>query len=134
MAAPVSLASHTQPLKPSLRDVAETRQIFTMILVGLTVQLYDHILTFKDEVNLIWRKRISVVSVVYLLNRYITRRCLEGLCPIWRSEVDWKAASHFWNSLLPVDYGCQHVGGDLTLEPHACGSFSVLESQRICFV
>ena len=40
-----------------------------MVLVILN---YDHILTFADEVRLIWRAPWSKLSVVFLLNRYVT--------------------------------------------------------------
>ncbi|KAI0777635.1 hypothetical protein BD413DRAFT_185228 [Trametes elegans] len=44
--------------------------VHTMTLVGFTALLYDHLVTFTDEVSLIWRARKGVVSIIFLLNRY----------------------------------------------------------------
>ncbi|TFY57578.1 hypothetical protein EVG20_g8490 [Dentipellis fragilis] len=40
-------------------------------LSSLVLLFYDHILTFPDEVELIWRSRWSVSKVIFLMNRYI---------------------------------------------------------------
>jgi len=42
-----------------------------MTLAGFTLLIYDHVLTFSDEVNYIWNARQGLVSVIFLLNRYI---------------------------------------------------------------
>ncbi|KIP11321.1 hypothetical protein PHLGIDRAFT_28016 [Phlebiopsis gigantea 11061_1 CR5-6] len=42
-----------------------------MSLVGLTALVYDHLLTFDLEVDLLWRCRPGFVSLIFLLNRYI---------------------------------------------------------------
>ncbi|KAI8970541.1 hypothetical protein BD414DRAFT_540824 [Trametes punicea] len=41
-----------------------------MTLVGFTALLCDHLVTFTDEVNLIWNARKGVVLTIFLLNRY----------------------------------------------------------------
>ncbi|KAI0746705.1 hypothetical protein C8Q80DRAFT_789399 [Daedaleopsis nitida] len=41
-----------------------------MTLVGLTALLYDHFVTFPDEINLIWYPKKGIVSIIFLLNRY----------------------------------------------------------------
>ncbi|OCH88025.1 hypothetical protein OBBRIDRAFT_115510 [Obba rivulosa] len=41
------------------------------VVAGLTALVYDHILTFGDEVTLIWRGRFGLVSVIFLFNRYL---------------------------------------------------------------
>ncbi|KAH7912113.1 hypothetical protein BJ138DRAFT_1112644 [Hygrophoropsis aurantiaca] len=38
---------------------------------GLVVLLWDHLLTFSDEVRLIWGARWSVPKILFLFNRYI---------------------------------------------------------------
>ncbi|KAG8794719.1 hypothetical protein FRC12_022234 [Ceratobasidium sp. 428] len=38
---------------------------------GFVVLLYDHLLTFGDEVQLVWSQPTSVVSVIFLVNRYL---------------------------------------------------------------
>ncbi|KAH9925758.1 uncharacterized protein B0H18DRAFT_365979 [Fomitopsis serialis] len=42
-----------------------------MTLAGFSILIYDHILTFGDEVNHIWNDRLGLVSIIFLLNRYI---------------------------------------------------------------
>jgi len=51
-----------------LRDVYATRY---MSAVGLVVLCYDHVLTFSDEVNLIWRAPASFAKYTFLFNRYL---------------------------------------------------------------
>lgn len=40
--------------------------------VGLTVSLWDHLLTIGDEIELVWRQRgtWSVLQTIVMLNRY----------------------------------------------------------------
>ncbi|KAJ7278684.1 hypothetical protein C8J57DRAFT_1573263 [Mycena rebaudengoi] len=60
-------------------DDAEMWQVLTdarttnsMILGALALVAYDHLITFEDEVELMWKSRICTTSVVYLWNRYFT--------------------------------------------------------------
>ncbi|TDL23571.1 hypothetical protein BD410DRAFT_787419 [Rickenella mellea] len=39
-------------------------------LVAITLLYYDHILTLRDEIKHIWRRKLSPISIVFLLNRY----------------------------------------------------------------
>jgi len=39
--------------------------------VGMMILLWDHILTFPDEVQLIWKARLSSAKVLFLVNRYM---------------------------------------------------------------
>ncbi|TFK35106.1 hypothetical protein BDQ12DRAFT_635344, partial [Crucibulum laeve] len=41
-------------------------------LAGFVMLLYDHILTFSDEVERIWKQKITGASVLFLINRYVT--------------------------------------------------------------
>ncbi|QRV78145.1 hypothetical protein RhiJN_06160 [Ceratobasidium sp. AG-Ba] len=38
---------------------------------GFVILVYDHLLTFGDEVELIWSQPASVVSVIFVVNRYL---------------------------------------------------------------
>lgn len=40
-------------------------------LASFVVLVYDHMLTFDDEVEFIWRRKFSKVSFFFLLNRYL---------------------------------------------------------------
>ncbi|CAE6469176.1 unnamed protein product [Rhizoctonia solani] len=39
---------------------------------GVCVLVYDHFLTFSEEVRLIWSRPMNVVSILFLINRYTT--------------------------------------------------------------
>jgi len=41
------------------------------LAAGLVILLWDHILTFPDEVLLIWRARLSAPKILFLFNRYM---------------------------------------------------------------
>ncbi|KAG2098103.1 hypothetical protein BD769DRAFT_1513480 [Suillus cothurnatus] len=43
---------------------------------GLVVLLWDHFLTIHDEVELIWRARLSFPKLLFLFNRYVVPTCL----------------------------------------------------------
>ncbi|KAG8702995.1 hypothetical protein FRC08_003128 [Ceratobasidium sp. 394] len=43
-----------------------------LFIAGACVLVYDHILTFSDEVEYIWKQKLSTVSIMFLANRYIT--------------------------------------------------------------
>ncbi|EKM54155.1 uncharacterized protein PHACADRAFT_196585 [Phanerochaete carnosa HHB-10118-sp] len=62
-----------QEIVQALRDVNATRY---MTAVGLTVLLYDHVLTFCDEVRLVWRAPSSFPKYAFLFNRYLVPVCL----------------------------------------------------------
>ena len=36
---------------------------------------YDHMLTFPDEIKLIWCQRFSVISLLFVINRYLAFVC-----------------------------------------------------------
>jgi len=45
-------------------------------VVGLVAVLYDHVLTFDDEIRVVWTAPRSFAKWMFLLNRYITEACL----------------------------------------------------------
>ncbi|EJD03305.1 uncharacterized protein FOMMEDRAFT_156690 [Fomitiporia mediterranea MF3/22] len=51
-----------------IRDANTTRYISA---IGLVLLLYNHILSFPDEVEFIWSARSSFAKHVFLLNRYV---------------------------------------------------------------
>ncbi|KZT02819.1 uncharacterized protein LAESUDRAFT_729783 [Laetiporus sulphureus 93-53] len=60
--------SSLEYLEALARDEAAVN---AMTLAGFTVLIYDHVLTVSENVNYIWRARMGIVSVIFLLNRYI---------------------------------------------------------------
>ncbi|KAH9919487.1 uncharacterized protein BXZ73DRAFT_104959 [Epithele typhae] len=72
----MSIASATLSIPTPFNEPLETLLVHgtavnVMTLVGFTALLYDHFITFTDEIHLIWRARKGIVSTIFLLNRYI---------------------------------------------------------------
>jgi len=47
-------------------------------VIAVTLVLYDHILTFHDEVEYIWGARKWSNKLIFLVNRYIVEAALIG--------------------------------------------------------
>ncbi|TDL15688.1 hypothetical protein BD410DRAFT_100207 [Rickenella mellea] len=66
-------------------------------LASITILYYDHIMTLPTEIERIWRPKLSPVSVIFLLNRYIA--CI-GYVPIifffFNSPLDSKPYVRLW--------------------------------------
>ncbi|KAF8815776.1 hypothetical protein BYT27DRAFT_6655343 [Phlegmacium glaucopus] len=41
-------------------------------IAGFVMLIYDHMLTFSDEVERIWKQKITGASILFLMNRYLT--------------------------------------------------------------
>ncbi|KAH7917713.1 hypothetical protein BV22DRAFT_1052242 [Leucogyrophana mollusca] len=52
-------------------DLTALQQISYVEVAALVIAVYDHVQTFADEVDLIWRGPISPITVLYILNRYL---------------------------------------------------------------
>lgn len=53
-------------------DSLQVQQIVFVTIASFTVLCWDHIITFADEVALIWCKPKGFLGCLFLLNRYIT--------------------------------------------------------------
>ncbi|KAI0088523.1 hypothetical protein BDY19DRAFT_993920 [Irpex rosettiformis] len=53
-------------------DLSEVRVTVYMGFVSFMVLVWDHIITFGEEVEFIWNGRKGLLAVLFLLNRYIT--------------------------------------------------------------
>ncbi|KAF9233262.1 hypothetical protein BU15DRAFT_80281 [Melanogaster broomeanus] len=58
-------------LSADIADLRDLRVSQYVSAVGLVILLWDHLLTFHDEVQLIWQARLSVPKVLFLINRYV---------------------------------------------------------------
>lgn len=90
MSSPVS-AALLDLLEEGHRDANATRYLSGMcdrkpltragadgfiVAVGLVFLLYDHALTFSDEVELVWKAKPSFAKHLFLFNRYLVAGCL----------------------------------------------------------
>ncbi|KAF8508101.1 hypothetical protein BU17DRAFT_100040 [Hysterangium stoloniferum] len=46
------------------------------VCAAMTMLVYDHLLTLSDEVEHVWKRKRSAVSVLFLWNRYYTLICM----------------------------------------------------------
>ena len=80
------LSGMSSPLPPSPHTAHEALYLRGSTAVGLIVLLYDHVLTFFDEVRLIWRAPASYPKYAFLFNRYLVLACLitiaRGSCSV----------------------------------------------------
>ncbi|KAL5506992.1 hypothetical protein ACEPAH_6448 [Sanghuangporus vaninii] len=77
-----------------MHDTNTTRYISA---IGLVLLLYDHFLTFPDEVEFVWRARPNFAKKIFLLNRYIV--AISQICIA-------VSMNHFTNDPLP-DKACK---------------------------
>ena len=47
------------------------RREFLADSLRVQILLYDHLLTLKDEVELVWKARLTVAQVLFLILRYL---------------------------------------------------------------
>ncbi|KAJ1306088.1 hypothetical protein OPQ81_010800 [Rhizoctonia solani] len=66
---PATVAHALHELSTALHHIYASR---CLAIAGFCILIYDHILTFPQEVELIWKQQRSWVSVFFVLNRYIT--------------------------------------------------------------
>jgi len=73
----------------SIRDINSTNYLGT---ASMALLLYDHLLTLDDEIQYIWRRRLSLITYLFLINRYLTPlgfivNMLAYLSPLFTPEV-----------------------------------------------
>ncbi|KAJ7682251.1 hypothetical protein DFH06DRAFT_290830 [Mycena polygramma] len=52
--------------------LADARMTNSLAVAGLVVVIVEHIANFRDEVELVWKARLSISSVFYIWIRYFT--------------------------------------------------------------
>ncbi|KAI0345931.1 hypothetical protein BDW22DRAFT_928472 [Trametopsis cervina] len=93
----------------SLRDIVATKYFF---LASLTMMLYDHALTFPQEVQVIWKRKKTYISYLFFLVRYYSVLAMIVITfGFFSPELTREDCSH-WMLFLPL--GCTLV---LTLLP-----------------
>ncbi|CAE6426000.1 hypothetical protein RSOLAG1IB_05872 [Rhizoctonia solani AG-1 IB] len=100
---PATAAHALHELEIALHHILASR---CLAIAGFCILIYDHILTFPQEVELIWKQQRSWVSVFFVLNRYITPLVLivdvydkGGLADFLSQSfcVKWYFAESAWN-------------------------------------
>ncbi|EIN12104.1 hypothetical protein PUNSTDRAFT_142246 [Punctularia strigosozonata HHB-11173 SS5] len=96
-----------------------------LTLIGLALLFQDHVLSFRDEVRLIWRASASFAKYAFLVNRYLVLGCLVAvaveLCGF--SGVQWS------------DRACQQfLFAVSTLAICSIGLANLLVLMRVCLL
>ncbi|EJD03110.1 uncharacterized protein FOMMEDRAFT_156482 [Fomitiporia mediterranea MF3/22] len=63
----------------ALQSIVSIAALQYYCLAAIVILYYDFVLTFHQEIQRIWKQKISIVSCIFVLNRYLT--CL-GYIPI----------------------------------------------------
>jgi len=86
--------------------------------VGLVILLWDHALTFADEVRLIWTAPLSIPKILFLFNRYMV-----PLAMIVQTHEFSGTATYVSLPICKVRYACAVAVGMLSI---ASSNFLVL--------
>ncbi|KAG8863492.1 hypothetical protein FRB96_008232 [Tulasnella sp. 330] len=80
-AGPQALRAIVDELTVLFLDIQASRYLSA---AGFFILLYDHLITFSEEVELIWKGPLSLVSFLFLLNRYAVPIIIAvDLCDVW---------------------------------------------------
>ncbi|KAI0763685.1 hypothetical protein BC629DRAFT_1596881 [Irpex lacteus] len=53
-------------------DLSQVRMTIYMGFVSFSIVVWDHLVTFSDEVEYVWKGHKGVFVVLFLINRYLT--------------------------------------------------------------
>ncbi|CCO26165.1 hypothetical protein BN14_00182 [Rhizoctonia solani AG-1 IB] len=57
-----------QEIIAAAKDIFLTQQV---TVAGLALMIWDHLVTLRSEIDLVWPAEFSWVKVLFLLNRYV---------------------------------------------------------------
>lgn len=80
-------------------------------MIGCVVLLWDHLLTFRDEIEYMWKLPLEFSKAVFLFNRYFVEVCL---CFSLYSEFE--DFSKHVNDLSPIITVLLELRGPLSQE------------------
>ncbi|EJF59421.1 hypothetical protein DICSQDRAFT_172022 [Dichomitus squalens LYAD-421 SS1] len=63
--------------------VLEKNQIMNFIVVAVaTIVVFDYLMTVQQELELFWKRRLNLSSILFLSNRYVAISYYVALLPI----------------------------------------------------
>ncbi|KAI0769522.1 hypothetical protein BC629DRAFT_1595845 [Irpex lacteus] len=83
----------------TLRDIQVAKYFF---LAGLCVLLYDHILSFPQEVEVIWKRRKTYLSWIFILARYYSVLAMIVVSVGYFSTAMTRERCEKWMFFLPL--------------------------------
>ncbi|KAF8608375.1 hypothetical protein BDV93DRAFT_519419 [Ceratobasidium sp. AG-I] len=112
MADPAVIAAALHELETAMGHIFASR---CLAIAGVCILCYDYILTFPEEVELVWKQKWSMVSTIFVVNRYVTPMALVvdifdkgGLTTFLPRSfcVNWYYGEAMWNL---VSFGLIHA-------------------------
>jgi len=76
-------------------DELDTTLTNYVAFIGFTILVWDHIITFDDEVKYIWRRRKTLLTYLFLINRYFTPLGFVGGLIAYFSDWSYAGCNHF---------------------------------------
>lgn len=76
---------------PFVEDFGQTRVTIYMGFVSFMILIWEHVITFADEVEFIWYGKKGIIVILFLINRYLTPlgfiiNLFAYLSPTWTPE------------------------------------------------
>ncbi|KAF9476622.1 hypothetical protein BDN70DRAFT_882154 [Pholiota conissans] len=103
----VALPNPFTPMAFFSADIAAQLTIANYVMVGITaIQIWDMLVHFVDEYNLVRRHRIRFPIIVYFISRFATLAILLGMviintAPIRHCDLSRKIVSIFLSHFCP---------------------------------
>lgn len=77
---------------PFVDDFSQTRVTIYMGFLSFMILIWEHVITFADEVEYIWFGKKGLVVLLFLINRYVTPlgfiiNLFAYMSPTWTPEV-----------------------------------------------
>ncbi|CAL1713532.1 unnamed protein product [Somion occarium] len=99
--------AHSDTAPNFVVDTGETRVTVYMGFVSFMILIWEHIITFGDEVEYIWKGRKSFIVWLFFLNRYLTPlgfiiNLFAYLSPSWTQEVRQDIILTFYTISCPI--------------------------------
>ncbi|KAJ7175306.1 hypothetical protein C8R46DRAFT_1213790 [Mycena filopes] len=118
----------SQAIPPILADIGDTIRTNFVGFASFTVLVWDHAITFDDEVELIWKGKKGPIIYLFIFNRYFTPlgfmvNLFAYLSPTWTVEVGVKP------TFVPV--GCNIVHPFILLHRGSCTQFVKYEGVTV---
>jgi len=79
----------------AFEDELDTTLTNYVAFIGFTILVWDHIITFDDEVKYIWRRRKTLLTCLFLINRYFTPLGFIGNLIAYFSDWSYAGCNHF---------------------------------------
>ncbi|KAL5532469.1 hypothetical protein ACEPAF_6039 [Sanghuangporus sanghuang] len=88
--------------EPDQSNIVIASEVYTarpFEVMTLTALVYDYLLSIGEEAELVWSSRLSVIKVLFFLNRYVPFIGMTGLCYLY---ISFNTSDHLQVECVPV--------------------------------